>query len=285
MRVLISGGNGQLGSEWTEFCLNNKIEHKSLGSADFNIVNKPQMEEVLDAYAPDIVINCAGYTKVDLAEDETDRAYQINAVGPKILSELCADRKIKLVHYSTDYIFSGTDEDREKYPGGFSENHVPNPINVYGESKLDGENGIIGSGCEHLILRISWVCGKNGNNFVKTMLKLAQTRNELNVVDDQYGSPTFTENIVYNTWQLIKMGEKGIYNISSAGLCTWYEFAKQIFKQTGLDIKVNSVSSNEFKSKAKRPGFSKLDTQKIEKLENIAIIDWKEGLRKLLNQL
>lgn len=285
VRVLITGGNGQLGQEWAEFCNKKNLDYVSLSSKELDITNKDTLKAKIDEIAPNVIINCAAYTKVDLAEENVEIAFAVNQIGTKNIAEYCAENAIKLVHYSTDYIFSGNSEDRIKYPQGYAENAPTNPINIYGKSKLAGEISIKESGCKFLIFRIAWVCGKFGNNFVKTMLNLAKMRNELNVVNDQYGSPTFAENIVYNSWKMIEADKTGVYNINSSELCTWYDFAVEIFKQTGLHIKVNSVSSDEFISKAKRPAYSKLNTNKIAKFEPIKIENWKVGLTKLLNEL
>lgn len=285
MRVLITGGGGQLGKEWEDFCVANNIEFKSSNSAELNIADPNLIERVVHAFNPTVLINCAAYTKVDLAEDEKERAFLINGEGVKNLAQICQKRNIKLIHYSTDYIFSGTDADRELFVDGFPEEHEPKPINVYGASKLEGEMAIKSSGCDYLILRVSWLCGKYGHNFVKTMLKLAETKEELSIVNDQFGSPTFAENVVVNTWALVQARQSGVFNISSSGLCTWFDFASEIFAQKNISIKLNAVNSEAFPTKAKRPAFSKLSTKKMSKIEGSNIESWKIGLQKLLKQL
>ncbi|MFA5667821.1 MAG: dTDP-4-dehydrorhamnose reductase [Balneolaceae bacterium] len=284
MRVLITGGGGQLGKEWEDFCVANNIEFKSSNSAELNIADPKQIEEVVHAFKPTVLINCAAYTKVDLAEDEKEKAFLINGEGAKNLAQICQNRNIKLIHYSTDYIFSGTDADRELFVDGFSEDHDPKPINVYGASKLVGELAIKNSGCDYLILRVSWLCGKHGHNFVKTMLKLAETKDELSIVNDQFGSPTFAANVVENTWALVQAKQTGVFNISSSGLCTWFDFATEIFVQKSISIKLHAVNSAAFPTKAKRPAFSKLSTKKMSKIEGSNIESWKSGLQKLLKQ-
>ncbi len=285
MRCLIIGGGGQLGKEWEEFCGKNRITHKSCGSKDLDITNFEESNSILEAYSPDVLINCAAYTKVDLAEEEKEQAFLINSKAVKNLALTCKSLNIKLVHYSTDYVFSGTPQHLDSIPEGFPEDYCTEAVNVYGESKLEGEKVIQETDCDFLILRVSWLCGKFGNNFVKTMLKLSETRNELNVVNDQYGSPTFTENVVQNTWALLLAEEQGIFNISSKGLCTWFDFATEIFKQRGVEIQIHPVASDAFPTKAKRPNFSKLSTKKISKIESANIEEWKTGLQKLLNQI
>lgn len=285
MRFLITGSGGQLGKEWEEFFIKNGITHKSCGSKELDITDFESTNTFIEVYSPDVVINCAAYTKVDLAEEEKEKAFLINSEAVKNLAETCKKLNIKLVHYSTDYVFSGTQAHLDSIPEGFSEDYDTEAINVYGASKLEGEKAIQGAGCDFLILRVSWLCGKFGNNFVKTMLKLAETRSELSVVNDQYGSPTFTENVVQNTWELLKADKQGVFNISSEGLCTWFDFATEIFKQKGIELDVHPVTSDAFPTKAKRPNFSKLSTKKISKIESTNIEEWKTGLQKLLNQL
>lgn len=285
MRFLITGGNGQLGREWQDFLQNQQADFETLSSGDLDISDKAAVEKKLRSFQPDVLINCAAYTKVDQAEEERDKAMDINGTAVEELAQICSSLKIKLVHYSTDYIFAGKTEDREILPDGYPEDHPPAPENVYGESKLKGEEGMQKSGCEYLLIRVSWLCGRYGNNFVKTMLRLSKNHDELKVVNDQFGCPTFTENVVLNTFELLKLGEEGIFHISSAGEITWYDFAKEIFRQRDIPIKVNPVNSNEFPARARRPAYSLLDTQKIDNLPGISIIDWKTGLEKLLNQL
>src|SRR5699024_6945254 len=166
---------------------------------DFN-----KMAAIIKSEKPDIVVNCAAYTNVDLAEKEHNLAKLVNADAPKNIAELCADHHAKLIHYSTDYVFAGKKGDQKKFPKGYSENHPADPVNWYGQTKWLGEQAIRSSGCEHLIIRLSWLCGAFGRNFVTTMLKLAEENNQLKVVDDQCGSPTFTYDVVPKTSQVIE---------------------------------------------------------------------------------
>ena len=285
MKLLITGAGGQLGKEWVHFCENNDIGFLALGSKELDITDKKELQKKIDKFEPDVLINCAAYTKVDQAEDEPELALKINTEAVKAMSEICSQEGIKLVHYSTDYVFSGHKNDKNTFPEGYPEDGITNPINTYGKSKRQGEVAIVQSGCDHLILRVSWLCGTYGNNFVKTMLRIAEERDELNVVNDQFGSPTFADQVVEQTYQLLLEDEKGIFNISSAGITTWYEFAKEIFSQKKMNTKVTPVSSVEFKTKAIRPQFSKLDTQKISTIPGINIVKWQDGLRQLLNTL
>ncbi len=283
MKLLITGAGGQLGQEWVHFCENNQIVFLALGSQDLDITEKSKLLENLDSFNPDVLINCAAYTKVDHAEDEPDLAFKVNAEAVKNISEICFLKGIKLVHYSTDYVFSGDINDRFTFPKGYPEDGITNPVNEYGKSKRAGEIGILESGCTYLIIRISWLCGSYGDNFIKTMLRLAEERNELKVVNDQYGSPTFADQVVEQTSRLLLENCEGVFNVSSGGITTWYELAKEIFRLKKKEILIEPVSSSEFKSKAARPYFSKLDIQKISTIPGINIMHWQKGLKRFLN--
>lgn len=285
MRILVTGGNGQLGNEWVSYLNRQEVEFIALPSSDFDLTDHTDTRRVMGNLKPDLLINCAAYTKVDQAEDEPDKAFAVNSEGVKNLANYCAAKNIKLIHFSTDYVFPGTDEDHKNYPDGYTEDHPTDPVNVYGESKLAGEQAILESGCEFIIMRVAWLCGKYGSNFVKTMLRLGEERDELSVVDDQFGCPSFTHNVVENCWTLVQEDQEGIFHLCSEGKITWYEFSKEIFEQTGRQVKLKPVSSSEFPTKAKRPSFSLLNTQKIINIPGVTLIDWKEGLTNLLAEL
>ncbi|SMO85816.1 dTDP-4-dehydrorhamnose reductase [Gracilimonas mengyeensis] len=285
MRILVTGGSGQLGSEWVQYLNRQEVEFISLSSYDFDLTDHADTRRVMGNLKPDVLINCAAYTKVDQAEEEPEKAFAINGEGVANLAGYCAEHDIKLVHFSTDYVFPGTKEDGEKLPGGYPEDHPTNPINVYGESKLAGEKALKESGCSYLLCRVSWLCGRYGNNFVKTMLKLGHERDLLKVVNDQHGCPTFTKNAVDLCWKLILQEEEGTFHLSSKGKISWYDFANEIFKQADVKVHVEPVDSSEFASAAKRPAFSLLSTQKIANISGAEVIGWKEGLKNLLSEL
>lgn len=289
MKCIVLGAGGQLGREWMDQLSNSNLSlfnlYKGFGSDQADITERDEIATLLDAEVPDVVINCAAYTKVDEAEEQRELAEQVNSIAVKSLAEQCSGRNIKLVHYSTDYIFPGNKEDRQRFPQGYPEDHETSPVNWYGATKLKGEKAIRQSGAAHLIIRVSWLCGAHGSNFVKTMLRLADEQNELNVVNDQWGSPTFTENVVLNTLSLLQENKEGIFNITSDGIITWYDLACEIFGISGKEIQVNAVSSDAFQTKATRPRFSKLDTSKLAQVKGAAIIPWKEGLNNLLEKL
>lgn len=285
MRILITGGNGQLGTEWVEYLNRKGVEFIALPSSDFDLTDHDDCRRVMNNLKPDLIINCAAYTNVDQAEEERDKAFAVNGEGVQNLADYCADQQIKLIHFSTDYVFPGSQKDHSNLPDGYPENHPTSPINAYGESKLAGELAIQNSECEFILMRVSWLCGKHGHNFVKTMLRLGAEREELKVVNDQFGSPTFAQNVVENCWELIDQKQTGIFHLSSLGKVTWYEFASEIFNQSGMDVKITPVDSSQFPTKAKRPAFSLLSTKKIANIPGVSLIDWKEGLTNLLVKL
>lgn len=285
MQVLITGAGGQLGKEWVHFCTNSGIVFNAFDSKSLDITKRQELERIVEETSPDVIINCAAYTEVDQAEDEEGRAEEINSIAVGTLARICSEKNIKLVHYSTDYVFSGSKSDRDKYPEGYDEESPASPKNAYGRTKHNGEMAIVASGCEHLILRVSWLCGLHGNNFVKTMLRLAQGREELSVVNDQVGCPAFTKDVVAQTKALLEVGELGVFHLGSKGIISWYDFAKEIFALKQIDIKVNPVSSDSFPTKAKRPSFSKLSTKKISTIPSVKILGWNESLRELISEI
>ncbi|MEQ9089883.1 MAG: dTDP-4-dehydrorhamnose reductase [Balneola sp.] len=285
MKLLITGAGGQLGQEWVDFCTNNGISFKGYSSNELNILDEDQLEYSFKTVQPDFFINCAAYTKVDKAEEEVELAGLVNSESLKYICKLCSDHSTKFIHYSTDYVFSGSKEDRMQVPDGYPEDFATNPINVYGATKRRGEVVIKESDCDYLIVRVSWLCGQYGYNFVKTMLRLGIEKDELNVVNDQFGSPAFADQVVEQTFELLQQNKSGTYHLSSDGITTWYHFSKEIFEQKGINVKVNPVSSADFPTKAKRPYFSKLSTQKISNVDGVLILDWKAGLQRLLKQL
>jgi len=286
MKILLTGASGQLGQEWQR--LTNDRDDIILWpytSSQLDITNKKQVESELHGRQPDIVVNCAAFTDVDGAETKKELAHQVNSEAVANLAELSTELGFKLVHYSTDYVFAGREEDRENCPEGYPEDYPADPINWYGQTKWEGEEAIRQTATDYLILRLSWVCGQFGGNFVKTMRQLGREREELQVVDDQWGSPTFAENVVQNTVALLQADKKGTYNITSRGLISWYDLAEAIFELSNIDVELEAVTSDAFPTEAERPHFSKLSTKKLESVLDSQIIDWRDGLESLLKQL
>lgn len=288
MKIILLGASGQLGHEWQYF-----FSRKTKGqvillpytSTQLDITNFGELDNEIAEQQPDIIINCAAYTDVDKAEKEKKKAKLINTDAVGHLAEECEKHSIKLVHYSTDYIFPGRERDREKFPDGYPEDHPADPINKYGLTKWEGEEAIRESGCRHLIIRTTWLCGRYGNNFVKTMLKYGRERGELQVVDDQWGSPGFADEVVENNFKLIEEEAEGTYHLTSKGLTNWADFAKTIFDYSGIEVSVKSIPSEAYPTEAERPKFSKLNTSKAEKVAGVTITNWQDGLKRLLRQL
>lgn len=286
MKFLITGAGGQLGQEWVRL-LNESGEGDdfiALTRDEFDITIPDTIKNTIKNEKPDVLINCAAYTDVDGAESHQEKANIINHAAVKNLACECTAAGVKMVHYSTDYVFPGREEDELKYPDGYPEDAVTGPVNAYGKTKLAGEEALMQEMDNYLLIRVSWLCGAEGNNFVKTMLRLGSDRNELGVVDDQFGSPAFTFDVAKKTHELVQGGKRGTYHISSEGKITWADFAEEIFKIAGMKVAVNRVTSEEFKTVAKRPAFSLLSKRKIVD-EGLTPVPWKSGLSELLNRL
>lgn len=281
-KLLLIGQQGQLGTEWRYLFEQRQIPFEGTDSSQLDITDRQAVDRIFEEVSPDYVINCAAYTAVDKAEDEQDEAMKVNRDGVRHLAEAAARQNAMLIHYSTDYIFAGRQEDQNTYPRGYHEKAPVEPVNFYGRSKYEGEEEIRKACEKHIIMRTSWLNGVFGHNFIKTMVKLSRTKDEIKVVNDQFGSPAFTSNIVRNTIALMQHGFQGTIHLSSGGLINWYEFASEVMRLTGANTKVSPVSTEEFGAKAPRPYFSKLDTGLIRSFEGTRIINWQEGLQHML---
>lgn len=259
MKVLVTGANGQLGYDVVKQLQKQNIECFGAARKDFDIVNFEATEKFITNYMPDVVIHCAAYTAVDKAEDEQGLCYLVNVSATENIAQICKKIDAKMVYISTDYVFDGTKD------GFYEVDDKPNPVNVYGKTKLLGEQAIQKILNKYFLVRISWVFGEHGNNFVKTMLKLGKERKEINVVADQYGSPTYTADLASLLIEMIKTDKYGIYHATNEGICSWAEFAEEIFKLAEMNVKVNCITTDEYPTKAKRPLNSRLSKEKIDK--------------------
>lgn len=284
-RVMLLGAGGQLGTDWLGFLRREKTGIKAFASTNLDITQSQKLSQAVHGYKPEIIINCAAFTGVDAAEDDPETARRVNHEAVKNLARISSEVGALLVHYSTDYVFSGSEADMIRFPSGFDESHVPRPANVYAHSKYDGERAISGSGCEHLIVRLSWLCGASGKNFVKTMLRFGEEKEEIRVVNDQFGSPTFTKNAILNSWALLASGERGLWHITSRGIITWYDFAVEIMHQAGLNARIVPVPTSGYPTRAFRPAYTKLSTRSLENVNGARLISWREGLKELLEEL
>jgi len=286
MVVLVTGANGQLGQSIKSIV--NKYPTIQFIYTDFYEMDITNIESCTNAflkYQPQFCINTAAYTAVDKAETEPEKAHLINGIGSENLAKVCKENDTILLHISTDFIFDGT----SKKP--YLESDLPNPQSVYGQTKLEGEIAIQNIWEKHFIIRTSWVYSQFGANFMKTMLRLASERDSLSVVSDQIGTPTNALDLAEVLLTIVKSpitdhpSSFGIYNFSNEGVCSWYDFAKEIFHQKELKIDLKPIPSLAYPTPAKRPAYSVLDKKKIKDTFNIEINEWKTSLVRGINQL
>ena len=276
MRILVTGVKGQLGHDVMNELA--KRGHTGIGVdvEEMDITDAKKVNEVIRASEVEAVIHCAAYTAVDAAEDQVELCRKINAEGTENIAKVCKELDIKMMYISTDYVFDG-EGTRPWEPD--DERH---PLNVYGLTKYEGELAVEKYLDKFFTIRIAWVFGVNGKNFIKTMLKLSETHDELNVVDDQIGSPTYTYDLAVLLVDMIETEKYGRYHATNEGLCSWYEFACDIFRQAGRDVKVNPVSSDEFPTKAKRPHNSRMDKSKLTENGFTPLPAWQDALKRYL---
>lgn len=276
MRILVTGVKGQLGHDVVNELA--KRGHTPIGVdvEEMDITDAAAVEREIRKEPLDAVIHCAAYTAVDAAEDNQELCMRVNAEGTRNIARVCRELDIKMVYISTDYVFDGEGE-RPWEP-----DDPRSPLNVYGESKYQGELAVEENLEKYFIVRIAWVFGVNGKNFIKTMLRLAESQKEINVVNDQIGSPTYTYDLSVLLADMVETEKYGRYHATNEGLCTWYEFAQEIFKQAGVDVKLNPVSSTEFPAKAKRPHNSRMDKSKLTQNGFRRLPSWQDALKRYL---
>lgn len=275
MKVLVTGINGQLGHDVMGELKKRGHEAVGVDIEEMDITDAECVKRVMTQTAPEAVIHCSAYTAVDRAEEEVELCRQVNAEGTKNVAEVCAGLDCKLLYLSTDYIFSGEGE-RPWEPGD-----EPDPLNIYGLTKFEGEQEIKSRMDKYFILRISWVFGVNGNNFIKTMLRLGRENGAVRVVDDQIGSPTYTFDLAVLLVDMIETEKYGEYHASNEGTCSWYEFAKEIFAAAGMnEVEVTPVSSEEFPAKAKRPKNSRMSKEKLVKNGFNKLPSWQDAVKR-----
>ncbi|MCF6240412.1 MAG: dTDP-4-dehydrorhamnose reductase [Bacteroidales bacterium] len=286
MNVLVTGAYGQLGKE-LEYLFNNYEDLVFYGTDidSLDITNKEAVKKYISENKIDFIVNCAAYTAVDLAEDEQEKAYQVNSDAAGILAEIADIQCIGFITISTDYVFDG------RFFKPLSEKQTPNPVSVYGKSKYEGEKKAILKNTFSIIIRTSWLYSPHGKNFVKTILSLSKERDELSVVFDQIGTPTFARDLAQAIIEILLHSSEdfrkysGIYHFSNEGVCSWYDFAHQIIKLSGNNCKISAVTSDKFPTKAERPYYSVLNKNKIKKTFNIKIPHWTESLAACIKEL
>lgn len=279
VKVLVTGANGQLGSDVMKELLARGIPCFGTGRADFDLTDFDSAGKFLENNRPDAVIHCAAYTAVDRAEDDEELCRKVNAEGTWNLAQICRGLSAKMIYISTDYVFPGTGETP------FEADDSKGPLNVYGRTKLAGEEAVRDLVERYFIVRTSWVFGKGGNNFIKTMLRLGKTHREVNVVCDQVGSPTYTVDLAPLLCDMIMTEKYGVYHATNEGYCSWAEFAAEIFRQAGDWTKVNPVPTSAYPTKAKRPLNSRLSKKGLVSAGFRRLPAWRDALSRYLKEV
>ena len=277
MKVMILGASGQLAREFQRQW-RGRYDLAVMTVSDLDVSRIESVRNMVSDIAPDVLVNCAAYNSVDEAEKHPSDAFRVNALGPKNLAIAANDRGIPLVHFSTDYIFDG------KLDRHYIEYDKPDPLGIYGRSKLAGELAVKDHTCRFYIVRVAWLAGRKGRNFVETMLELGADRKNLNVVNDQIGTPTFCPDVVRHVEKLLKSEQYGIYHMTGKGECTWYEYAKEIFRLAGMDhVSIEPVSTEEFARPASRPAYCVLDNMMLRLTVGDDMPPWQEGLEAYMS--
>lgn len=275
MKVLVTGVKGQLGYDIVKECQKRNIEAIGVDIDEMDITDVNQVNQVIINEKVDAVVHCAAWTAVDKAEDEVELCRKVNRDGTENIANICKELDIPMLYFSTDYVFNGMGNEP------WNEYDHREPLNVYGQTKYEGEL-IVEKLPKHFIIRISWVFGLNGNNFIKTMLRLGKERGAVSVVDDQIGSPTYTYDLAKLCVDMIQTQEYGIYHATNEGICSWYEFACEIFKQAHMDVEVTPVDTNAFPAKAKRPSNSRMNKEELDKHGFERLPTWQDALNRYL---
>lgn len=278
LKILVTGVKGQLGYDVVNEAKKRNISAIGVDIDEMDITDKEQVSHVIREGSYDAVVHCAAWTAVDKAEDMEDVCRKVNAEGTKNIADVCEDLDIPMMYFSTDYVFDGQGETP------WSEYDERHPLNVYGQTKYEGEL-VVEKLKKHFIIRIAWVFGKNGNNFIKTMLRLGKERGAVSVVDDQIGSPTYTFDLARLVVDMIQSDKYGVYHATNEGICSWYEFACEIFKQAGLHVEVTPVDSTQFPAKAKRPSNSRMSKGELDKNGFDRLPTWQDALSRYLKEI
>ena len=279
MKILVTGYSGQLGYDVVLEGKKRGFEIIGVGHKELDITQEEQVKSYVHNVEPDAIIHCAAYTAVDNAEDDKEACLDVNVNGTKYLAAAAKSVDAKFIYISTDYVFEGTGTEP------FTEEDAANPVGYYGLTKYEGEKAVQSLLDKYFIVRISWVFGINGNNFIKTMLRLAETRDELNVVGDQYGSPTYTFDLTKLLLDMVKTEKYGVYHASNEGFTTWADFAKEIFQVAGKKVKVNSITTEQYPTKAVRPKNSRMSKDKLEKNGFTRLPAWQDALTRYIAEL
>ena len=279
MKVLVTGVKGQLGYDVTRHLQKRNIPLKGVDVEDFDLTDAQAVQTALLAYAPDVVVHCAAYTAVDKAEDNRELCYQVNVLGTRAVARACRELDAKMIFISTDYVFDGQGQ------AFFQPDDPKHPINYYGLTKSQAEDEIRNTLEKYFIVRVSWLFGINGANFVKTMLRLGKERSDLNVVCDQIGSPTYSFDVARLLCDMLTTDRYGIYHATNEGVCSWAEFAQEIMMQAGLTAVVHPIPSEQFPSRAKRPANSRMSKNKLDDNGFARLPGWHDALKRYIGEL
>ncbi len=279
MKVLVTGFAGQLGYDVAAELTARGISYIAADKNDFDLTDKEAVNGFVGACRPDVIIHCAAYTAVDKAEEDSANCYKVNVEGTQNLAKAAGETQAKFVYISTDYVFDG--EKDEPY----EVDDLTAPKTVYGATKLEGENRVRHACPRHFIIRTAWVFGKNGNNFVKTMLRLGSERDSINVVCDQFGSPTYTKDLARLICDMIATEKYGTYHATNEGYCSWADFAFEIMTQAGLGARIVPIPSSQYPAKAHRPANSRLSKQKLIDSGFNPLPDWKSALTEFIKEI
>ncbi len=279
MKILVTGVKGQLGYDMVNELTGRGIEAVGVDIDDMDITDAAGVEAVIAKAAPDAVIHCAAYTAVDAAEENEAACRRVNAEGTRNIAKVCKELDIKMIYISTDYVFSGQGEHFWKPEDDCD------PQSVYGQTKYEGELAVRNTLDKYFIVRIAWVFGINGKNFVKTMLNLSQNHKTIRVVNDQFGSPTYTYDLAKLLADMVVTQKYGVYHATNEGICSWYDFARAIFKEAGVEVEVLPVTSEEYGAKAKRPANSRMDNGKLTENGFHRLPPWQDALHRYVSVL
>ncbi|MFR8152804.1 MAG: dTDP-4-dehydrorhamnose reductase [Romboutsia timonensis] len=274
--ILVTGSTGQLGSDVVKELLKRGYSTLSPNRSEFNLCSEDSIRNYILNSNCEAIVHCAAYTQVDKAEDEKDLCIKINTTATKHIVKCAKILDIPMIYISTDYVFDGTKD------GEYTENDETNPINIYGESKLAGEKYVQEILDKYYIVRTSWVFNINGKNFIETMLRLSKANNQLSIVNDQIGSPTYTKDLSRLLVDMLETSKYGLYHATNEGYCSWYEFANTIFKLANINIDIKAINSNEYASRAKRPLNSKLSKDKLIEYGFKPLPHWEDALKDYL---
>ncbi|MET3697016.1 dTDP-4-dehydrorhamnose reductase [Bacillus oleivorans] len=279
MKILVTGYGGQLGYDVVREGLNRDLEIIGANRSDLDITSEDNVRDFVNKINPDAIIHCAAYTAVDKAEEEKELCWDVNVQGTRNLVEAARSNNAKFLYISTDYVFDGKGEKP------FFETDIPNPISYYGRTKYEGEKIVQELLKNWFIVRISWVFGINGQNFIKTMLRLSESNDQLNIVNDQYGSPTYTFHLASLLLDIVHSDKYGLYHATNEGICSWAEFAMEIFRQSSKSTRVNPITTAEYPTRAVRPANSRMSKQKLIDNGFKPLPKWQDAIKDYLTEL